>query len=198
MENILNYRKYILGALAKYSYEYKEQQFQLSSGKYSSEYIDCRNMLSRATILSIVGNLFAEKIKREVQAIGGLTMGADSIAISTALEVSLELSYRYSDFKWFSIRKEIKEYGKQKLIEGAVISGEYVAIVDDVITSGKSIIQAIEKAQEFGLKIVQVLALVDREEDGIENVKEKYNIPVEALFNKSEIRSEWEKLNIIK
>ena len=187
----INERQYILDSLVEFAYEYKEQQFQLSSGKHSNEYIDCRNMLSRASLLPTIGSLFTEELKLNIQAVGGLTMGADSISIATALITS----YRHKNFKWFTIRKEIKKHGKQKLIEGAVVDGDCVAIMDDVITTGESIIEAIKKSQEFGLKVVQVLALVDREEGGIENIQNKYNIPITALFKKSKIRIAFENKN---
>ncbi len=118
-------------------------------------------------------------------------MGADPIAISTATA-----SARTSrEICWFSVRKDRKGHGRGRLIEGDVKAGFEVAVVDDVVTTGGSTIEAIEKCREAGLQIVQVLVLVDREQDaGMEKIRMALggDVPVVALFTKSEVRHAWE------
>jgi len=87
----------------------------------------------------------------------------------------------------FSVRKEPKEHGAGRQVEGDVKPGDKVVIVEDVITTGGSTIRAVAAAQEFGLKVVKVIILVDREEGGREAV-EKVVPQVEAVFTISELR----------
>jgi orotate phosphoribosyltransferase len=117
-------------------------------------------------------------------------MGADPIAISTAAASADGRALR-----WFSVRKEAKEHGRKKLIEGDVTSGAKVVVVDDVVTSGGSTIQAIQKCRDGGLEVLQVLVLVDREEDGgIARIEGEAGagVRVRAIFRKSEVRAAWE------
>ena len=104
--------------------------------------------------------------------------------------------------RWFAVRKEAKVHGQRKLIEGDVRRGECVAIVDDVVTSGKSTVQALDAClgDEFRLKVAQVIVLVDREEsNGIDNLRAAAAkaagrpVPVEAVFRKSDIVAEWQR-----
>ena len=97
-------------------------------------------------------------------AIGGLTMGADPISCSVAFASHINKS----DIGSFAIRKERKEHGMQKQVEGDVKQGDRVVIIDDVITTGGSTVKAIEAARREGLDIVKVIVLVDREEGGKE------------------------------
>jgi orotate phosphoribosyltransferase len=108
-----------------------------------------------------------------------MTMGADPIATAVSLTSYLE----GRPLPAFIIRKEPKKHGRGLWIEGIsnLPEGVSVAIVEDVVTTGGSTIKAIERAQEEGLKVVQVLALVDREEGGKENLK-KLGYDLEALF----------------
>jgi orotate phosphoribosyltransferase len=113
-------------------------------------------------------------------------MGADPIAIGTALQ-----AVRLHNIGWFSVRKEQKRHGHQKLIEGADFYGRKVTVVDDVSTSGESTIQAIKVCREAGMDIAQILILIDREQGGLERIKEVAGpsvVPVEALFTLTQIR----------
>jgi orotate phosphoribosyltransferase len=117
-----------------------------------------------------------------VTAAGGLTLGADPIA--NALSV---ISFQQGrPIKSFIVRKDVKDHGIKNAIEGNVIPGEKVAIIDDVITTGGSTIKAIERAREAGLVIDRVIALIDREEGGRENIL--HHVPrVDAVLTRTEI-----------
>ena len=179
-------KRLLLGCLADHAYEHRPEGFVLASGMTSTEYLDCRAALSHGEALPVLGRTVAREVVAEAVAVGGLTMGADPIAVSTSL-VSGRL-------RWFSVRKEPKKHGTKKMIEGDVPKGTAVVVVDDVVTSGGSTIEAIQKARAEGLRVVQVIVLVDREESGgIARVRAEAGegVPVVALFTKSEVAAEW-------
>jgi orotate phosphoribosyltransferase len=127
----------------------------------------------------------------DINAIGGLTMGSDPIAAAVCV---------HWDIKWFSVRKQIKEHGLCERIvpSGVLPEGSKVTIVDDVITSGQSIIEAIRAVREASLEVIQVMALVDREMGGIDKIRAEagQGVDVRAAFTLSEIRRAWERSKI--
>jgi orotate phosphoribosyltransferase len=191
----MNARSELLEHLARIAYKFSpEKKFLLASGAYSDEYLDCKLALSHPPALKALGQVLLERLEDSVVAIGGLTMGSDPLAMSTCL--ASEGTSR--PIRWFTVRKEAKEHGQKKLIEGFVEPGEWVAVVDDVVTSGKSTIKAIRACREFGLKIAQVTVLVDREQmDGMDNIRAAAgaDVRVSAVFTKSQIKARWGEIN---
>jgi orotate phosphoribosyltransferase len=187
-------RATLLRELAQYAYQYNEEKpFLLVSGALSPEYLDCKLALSRPDGMAALGPVFHALLAPGVVAIGGLTMGSDPIAMAT----SMTSAGTKQPVRWFSVRKEAKGHGQKKLVEGSVAPGESVAIVDDVCTSGQSTIKALEAAREFGLKVAQVIVLVDRQQqDGMANIQKAAGegVPVTAVFTKSEVKSRWAEL----
>jgi len=169
---------WLLKILREKSVSYGE--ITLSSDKKSSYYVDSKLTTFDSGGVSLVGKLVFEIIKdkgREISAVGGLTMGADPIAISTII-AALNENY---PLKGFSVRKEAKKHGKRKLIEGNLDVEDKVVILDDVITTGNSTVKAIEAVREFGCDIIMVVALVDRLEGGTEKIREM-GYEVRAIF----------------
>lgn len=171
----------------------------LSSGAVSEYYFDCKRVMLSSEGAPLVGQAFLEAIKRlpeQPAAIGGLTHGADPIigaAIMKAAEEGLRLD-------GFYIRKEPKKHGTQRLIENVPPSGSPVVIVDDVVTKGGSIVQAIDGAESAGCRVVAVVVLVDRLEGGAEKIRARvpdaHYVPIFTLkdfFDIDEIRREWTK-----
>lgn len=153
-------------------------EFTLSSGKKSNFYVDCRKVTLHPQGAKLIGKIILEKIKGlKVDAIGGLTLGADPI---TSAVVTL------SDIPGFIVRKKAKEHGTQQKIEGLIEKGWSVVIVEDVATTGASALQAVEAAEAVGAKVVKVISVVDREEGGAEKLKE-YDF--DPIFKKSELVS---------
>jgi len=152
--------------------------FPLVSGAMSQFYIDCRAGLSFPEIRQLVGELMLGRIETPVDAVGGLLIGAYPIAIAVS-----DAAYRRSGqvIRVFVVRKEPKSHGMRKLIEGEVDAGERVVIVDDVITSGKSTIEAIQKSREAGLVVKQAIAIIDREEQDGRSRIEELGVKVDAL-----------------
>ena len=145
--------------------------FLLSSGKRSCYYFNLRNVTMAPEGQVLIGTLVYNKIQQlnlKPKGIGGLTMGADPIAIATAFTSFL----RGNPIEAFIIRKEPKEHGLKLQIEGNIERNDKVVIVDDVVTTGASIIKAMKIAREHGLDILGVIVLLDRcEENGKENIE---------------------------
>ncbi len=155
------------------SFQYSEKPiYKLSSGASSNYYFNMKKTTYSPEGAYLIGKLVFEKIKEtdlRVSAIGGLTMGADPIAYAVA-----RYSYDAKEpIQAFVIRKEPKGYGLKLQIEGNVNTGDHVAIVDDVVTTGASTIKAIRIAREHGLIVDAVIVLVDRcEQNGKQNIEE--------------------------
>lgn len=161
--------------------------FKLASGKSSMHYFDCQATTMLAAAMRLIGDAFLEAIREaDVRplSVGGLTRGADPIA--QAIAMRSEGTGR--TLNAFSVRKAPKDHGMSRLIEGYARPGMPVVIVDDVITTGGSVIKAIDGCKSEGLNIVQVVVLVDREEGGLENIKAKVpGVPVSRIFTYSEL-----------
>jgi orotate phosphoribosyltransferase len=174
----------LAGIILERSFQYSDDPpFTLASGKTSNYYFNCKTTTMDPEGMYLIGNiLFEMLVDADVSAAGGLTLGADPIANALSL-----ISYqKKKPIKSFVVRKDAKNHGTKSGIEGNIIHGERVAIIDDVITTGGSTITAIETAREAGLKVDRVIALVDREEGGKENIK-KYVERVDAILTRSEI-----------
>jgi orotate phosphoribosyltransferase len=165
----------------------KRGQFTLASGKQSTFYIDARLTTMSPQGLSTIGPLALsalKKLKWQVDAVGGLTLGADPIAYA----ISYASAPTDHPLRAFTVRKELKVHGTGKLLEGPFKQGDRVAVIEDVITTGGSAIRAIEAVNAAGGVVVGVLALVDREEGGRQTI-EKTGVPVVALVTASQIMS---------
>lgn len=147
-----------------------EPIFKLSSGKMSNYYVDLRTITLDPEGGYVIGNVIYNIVKdKNPDAVGGLTLGADPIAYATSL-----ISYiNKNPIKPFVVRKEPKGHGTGKQIEGNVKPGDKVYILEDVVTTAGSSLKAVKVARDFGLEVMGVITLVDREEGGEENIKKK-------------------------
>jgi len=142
--------------------------FKLSSGKLSTYYLDLRTITLDPEGGYIIGNLIYEMVKdKNPDAVGGLTLGADPISYA----VSVVSYLNKNPIKPFVVRKQPKGHGTGKQIEGNVKEGDKVFIVEDVVTTAGSSLKAAKIAKEAGLNILGIIAIVDREEGGEENIK---------------------------
>jgi len=150
-------REQVIALIANKGYSRREEPFQLSSGEWSQDYIDCRYAVEEGDDLRMVADAviqLAESLGIEFDAVGGLTLGADSTAHAVALVARK---------RWFSVRKEAKKHGKQKMIEGAALTADdRILLVDDVATTGDSIMKAVHALEEIGASIVLTVPIVDR------------------------------------
>jgi orotate phosphoribosyltransferase len=150
----------------------KRGHFILASGKTSELYVDARVTSMSAEGLSLIGPAGLHAIRTagwEVEAIGGMTLGADPIAYAISYTSSLQPPL----IQAFSVRKGTKTHGTGRLIEGPFNKDDRVVIVEDVITTGASALRAIDAVTSAGGKIQGVLALVDREDGGRRAIEDK-------------------------
>ena len=160
-------------------------QFTLASGKQSDFYIDARLTTMSPEGLSIIGSLALSTLREsgwKVDAVGGLTLGADPISYA----ISYASAASDHPLRAFTVRKEPKAHGTGKLLEGPIREGDRVAVIEDVITTGGSALRAIEAVRSAKASVVGVLALVDREEGGRQAI-EKAGVSVISLVTVNQI-----------
>jgi orotate phosphoribosyltransferase len=165
--------------------------FILASGASSKYYIDCRlttlDPQGAWLVGEVIYNLIRDEASRSgksVDAIGGLTMGADPIALATSMYSARENAA--APYRCFVVRKAPKAHGQTKLIEGNFKSGDRVVVIDDVVTKGDSTITAINAVLKEGGQIAFVAVLVDRQEGGRQRI-ESMGYRVVAAFGKDEL-----------
>lgn len=159
--------------------------FVLASGQRSPYYIDCRLATMSAEGMALIGRMGLQAIRQagwHPDSVGGLTIGADPVAYAIAA-ASFGTDMPVDAF---SVRKESKDHGTGRLIEGNFKPGHSVVVVEDVITSGGSAQRAVAAIEGAGGKVLGVLAVVDREQGGKE-VIEGEGQRVVALTNASEL-----------
>ncbi len=134
-----------------------DEAVQLASGDWSRHFVDAKRALARGAHLRLAGEALlglAADAGAAFDAVGGMTMGADPFAHAVAM---------LGDVEWFSVRKQAKERGTKKRIEGATLApGQRVLLVDDVVTRGGSILDAFEAVRATGATVVGAVALLDR------------------------------------
>ena len=180
----MNERERLKRIIRELSYE--NRKVILASGRESDFYFDGKQTTLHAEGGFLVGKLFYEAIKdlENVEAVGGITLGADPIATATSIAAYLEGKNIHA----FIIRKEPKGHGTGQWLEGRknLPSGTRVIIVEDVVTTGGSSMKAVRRAEEEGLKVLGIVTLVDREEGGRENI-EAEGYWLRTIFTKSQI-----------
>jgi orotate phosphoribosyltransferase len=167
-DNLISIKEKLLQVFKKHAIFYGD--FTLSSGLKSSYYFDGRMFTLWPEGAYLVGKAVFEILKdTPVEAVGGLTLGADPIVTAVAL-----VSYlKGKPLPAFIVREELKRHGTQKQIEGNLPENSKVAVVDDVVTTGTSIFKAIEVVERRNCKVVKVVALLDRHQGGSEELKQR-------------------------
>jgi len=157
--------------------------FVLASGKKSDLYVDLRMVTLNPEGAYLIGSIIFDMIKDlHIEAVGGMTLGADPIAVAASM-VAFSSGQNISSF---IVRKDKKKHGMQKWIEGPVKVGQRVVIVEDVITTGASTLGAIERASDAGMDIAMVIAVLDRLEGGRPAVEAK-GYKLEAIFTRDDV-----------
>lgn len=155
----------------------------LSSNRKSKFYYDIKSIVSEPESAALIGELMLAHILRiepKTMSVGGLESGA--IAIATAIVCSSYLLTPTSRVSGFFIRKNVKTYGLEKMIEGIV--KDPVAVVDDVITTGKSVLDAVAALRNQGFSNINIVSVIDRETK--ENLLDQNNLQFHSLFKHSE------------
>ena len=178
-------RNRLIELIIEKAFKYSEEPvFKLVSGRMSNYYFDCKAVTLHPEGMYLIGNIIFDLIKDlNIKGIGGLTLGADPIADAVAYTSYL----KGNPIGAFVVRKKTpKAHGTMQWIEGNITKGDRAVIVDDVITTGKSTIEAITRARETGLDIVKVIALIDRQEGGREAV-EQSGYKLDSVITREEV-----------
>jgi len=177
------YKTELLQFVFKHSFQ--RGKFQLASGKFSDFYLDIKQTTLDPKGSLLITNLLIQKvIESKAHSIGGLMIGADPI-IGSVITLGFLQNYY---IRGFIVRKQEKEHGLNKLIEGKIRERDRVLIVEDVATTGSSAYKAVQAAEELNCKVVKVIPIVDRNEGGRDFFNNKgydYDpiIKIEEIFN---------------
>jgi orotate phosphoribosyltransferase len=175
-------RQILLDLLFKYAYV--EGDFTLSSGARSSYYINGKQVTLRAEGALVIGRLLWKLLPEDTAAVAGLTLGADPIVSAVSLVSALE----NKPIPALIIRKQAKGHGTKAYIEGPDLPEKSkVVVLEDVVTTGASALQAVERLQEAGYIVKQIIALVDREQGGQELYRSR-DIEFKAIFSIAELQ----------
>lgn len=161
--------------------------FVLKSGKRSSWFIDAKQTTCRPDGMLLVAEAALEALPDDIAAVGGLTMGADAMAFSVAAIAAT----RGRELRSFSVRKEVKDHGGGGRIAGALRPGDRVAITEDAVTRGVSMLEAAEAVREAGAEPVLLLPLVDRG-GTVTELAAAQGLPVRALVTAPDLGFDFE------
>lgn len=154
-----------------------EGDFTLRSGKKSKFYFDKYLFETQPDILETMGHEIARRIPAGTARIAGPELGAVALAAAASLA---------SRLPFFIVRNAKKDYGTAKQIEGLLKPGESVILVEDIITTGGQVVEAIKTIRAAGATVAKVIVALDRQEGGRENI-EKEGVPVEAVLTKGDL-----------
>jgi orotate phosphoribosyltransferase len=170
----------------EFAYRFSEVEFTLASGKKSNHYFNCKEIVLVPDRLALFADFVVnEHIPKNVLspfgAVGGLTLGADPISYSLALEFYKNQKLIYP----LVVRKETKDHGTKKEIEGQITKVKSCLAVDDVITTGGSTIKAVEALRNAGIEVNEGICILDREEGGMEALS-NMGVKMYPIFKKSD------------
>jgi orotate phosphoribosyltransferase len=175
-------RQFLLDLLTRLAYQ--EGDFLLSSGQRSSYYINGKQVTLSAEGALAMGRLLLALLPEDTQAVAGLTLGADPLVTA----VSVVSAYENRPISALIVRKEAKGHGTQAYLEGPTLpAGAKVVVLEDVVTTGKSAMLAVERLRHAGYTVEQIIALVDREQGGREFYQSQ-GLQFQALFSIGEIQ----------
>ena len=176
----------LLGLLK--SHAYKKGDYTLSSGRKSEHYVNCKPVTLSSRGLTLSSVMLLEAVEKESVAVAGLTLGADPLVSGVAVVCGLD-NIRVNAL---IVRKEAKGHGTQAYIEGPLPEkGATITVLEDVITTGGSAIQAVKRLRDAGYTVNRVAAIVDRQEDGEADTAMKLaGLELVSIFKLEDIISE--------
>ena len=152
-------------------------EFTLRSGRTSNYYLDKYQFETQPDILAALGELFAAAVPEDTTRLAGAELGGIPLVTAAAMASGLPT---------ILVRNQKKDYGTAKQIEGMIIDGDHVMIVEDVATTGGQVLEAANVLQETGAVVTKIVAVIDREEGARENI-EHAGFHFEALFTKTDL-----------
>jgi len=151
-------------------------EFELSHGGTSEYYVDKYLFETDPGCLELIAEAFADKLESDDK-LGGVALGGVPLAAATSVE---------ADVPYVIARKQRKDYGTANLVEGRLEEGEEVVVLEDIVTTGTSLVDAIEALRDAGATVERALVVVDRQEGGRENVEDA-DVEMEALVTAEEL-----------
>lgn len=147
------------------AHAYRHGQFTLASGRSSHHYVNCKPVSLSGVGLALLGKLMLDQVEAEAVAVAGLTLGADPLVSAVAMRAALD--GRQLDA--LIVRKQAKGHGTGAWLEGPLpAAGSRITVLEDVVTSGGSSLQAVEQLRQAGYLVERVVTIVDRQEGGLE------------------------------
>jgi orotate phosphoribosyltransferase len=147
------------------SLAYRHGQFTLASGRSSNHYVNCKPVSLSGEGLALLGTLMLEHVEADATAVAGLTLGADPLVSAVAMRAALD----GRPLDALIVRKEAKGHGTGAWLEGPLPSpGSTITVLEDVVTTGGSSLKAVHQLREAGYMVNRVVAIVDRQEGGLE------------------------------
>jgi orotate phosphoribosyltransferase len=164
---------------------FRRQRVTLASGAESDFYLDMRQTLMRPRGVALAGALVLDRLRAgpPVDAVGGMAVGAVPLVSAVLAAAAAEPD---ADLVGFFVRKEAKQHGLGRRIEGGFAAGQRVALLEDTVTTGGSTLQALDAVEAEGGKVVRVLCLVDRGEGAAAAFAER-GLALEALFTRADL-----------
>ena len=181
-------REALLELLFERAFQYRDEPtFRLASGALSRYYLNCKLVTLDPRGATLIGRLVFERLRGlPLGGVGGLTLGADAIALATAIASEAE----GRPIPAFIVRKEPKGHGTGQWIEGPLAEGAPVAVVDNVVTTGGSTEKALDILSKLGHPILKVVALVDRDEGGREALRRR-GFELDSLYRLDDFMALW-------
>ena len=152
-------------------------EFILRSGRKSNYYLDKYRFETQPDVLTALGKMLADRVAPDTDRIAGAELGAVPLAAAAGMAANKPIVF---------IRNQKKDYGTAKQVEGVLEKGDHVMIVEDVLTTGGQVLEAVKTLQEMGAKIERIVAVIDRMEGARENI-EKAGIVFESLFTSKDL-----------
>ncbi len=165
---------------------FRREKVTLTSGRQSDFYLDLRQTLMRPRGVKLAGELVLERLRTgpPVDSVGGMAVGA--VPLVSAILAAAAARDAETPLIGFFVRKQAKQHGLGKRIEGGFAPGQSVALVEDTCTTGGSTLEAVDAVLEAGGKVARVLCLVDRGEGAVEAFAER-GIELESLFDRNDL-----------
>ena len=173
----------LLELLKKYAY--KKGEFKLSSGKTSDHYVNCKPVILSPRGLTLASVMLLSQVDKDAVAVGGLTLGADPLVSGVTVVCGLD----NINLSALIVRKKAKGHGTGAWIEGPELpEGSVVTVLEDVITTGGSSIEAVKRIRDAGYKVNRVVSIIDRQEDGEADAAMKWsNLELISIYKLKEL-----------
>lgn len=152
-------------------------EFTLRSGRKSNYYLDKYRFETQPDVLRALGEMFARHVDGSIQRIAGAELGAVALAAAVSMQVGKP---------FVIVRNQKKDYGTGKLLEGVLVPGDRVLLVEDILTTGGQVLEAARTLKEAGAEVVKIVGVIDRQEGAMDNLRNAGHA-AEALFTSADL-----------